>query len=71
MLGSLDGTSRAIETLPIETLRDVAGLSLVFNLVRDFTESILQGQATRAGEANSIRPSSPGNSTAVFGRGEI
>src|SRR6187401_1462359 len=37
MLGSLDGTSRAIETLPFETLLDVACLSLVFGLGRGFT----------------------------------
>ncbi len=50
ILGSLVGTSLAIETLPTETLRGVAGLSLVFGLVRDFTESTLQ-----MGEANSIQ----------------
>jgi hypothetical protein len=37
MLGSLDGTSFAIETL-----RGVACFSVVFSLVRDFTESYLQ-----------------------------
>ena len=37
MLGSLDGTSFAIETL-----RGGACLSLVFGLVRGFTESALQ-----------------------------
>src|SRR5882724_11455529 len=51
ILGSLVCTSFAIETL-----RGGACLSLVFNLVRDFTVSALQMV-----EANSIRPSSPGN----------
>jgi hypothetical protein len=37
-LGSLVGTSRAIETFPFETLRDGACFSLVFGFVRGFTE---------------------------------
>src|SRR6266404_8709142 len=58
ILGSLDGTSLAIETLPFETLRDVASLSLVFGVVRGFTGINSPG----GGRANSIRPSSPFNS---------
>src|SRR6476661_8340123 len=63
ILGSLVGTSLAIETLPFETLRGGAGLSVVFSLGRGFTESTLQ-----VGGANCIRPSSPGNSTAQRAR---
>jgi hypothetical protein len=63
MLGSLVGTNLAIETLPFETLRGVVGFSLVFGLVRGFTESTLQ-----VGGANSIRPSTPDNSAAQCAR---
>ena len=56
MLGSLDGTSFAIETL-----RGGACLSLVFGLVRGFTESTLQdgrGELYQAVLARQLRRAS-------------